>query len=241
MTGLMRGIAAKSSLPARARAVFACLVAAVVLTVSLPARAGDDDDNPSFDTKLLRGLMDQLGLQRDGPGINYDERPPLVIPSNNQLLPPEQSNAVIAHNPAWPVDPDVQRAKQEKEARKNRLNAQETLLRDQRPLRPDEMTPGAKPGASPRVRSSDGVAPDVTDNRLSPSQLGSKSVFGSMFSKDEPTVDRFTGEPARTALTEPPPGYQTPSPDQPYGVGGKTVVKNDTNWLQSHGVLEGTK
>jgi len=29
----------------------------------------------------------------------------------------------------------------------------------------------------------------------------------------------FTGEPARTSLTEPPRGYRTPSPTQPYGVG----------------------
>ena len=29
----------------------------------------------------------------------------------------------------------------------------------------------------------------------------------------------FTGEPPRTSLTEPPTGYRTPSPNQPYGVG----------------------
>jgi hypothetical protein len=29
----------------------------------------------------------------------------------------------------------------------------------------------------------------------------------------------FTGEPQRSSLTEPPPGYRTPSPNQPYGVG----------------------
>ena len=28
----------------------------------------------------------------------------------------------------------------------------------------------------------------------------------------------FTNEPSRNTLTEPPPGYQTPSPAQPYGV-----------------------
>ena len=28
----------------------------------------------------------------------------------------------------------------------------------------------------------------------------------------------FTGEPPRADLTRPPPGYQTPSPGQPYGV-----------------------
>ena len=29
---------------------------------------------------------------------------------------------------------------------------------------------------------------------------------------------KFTGEPPRTSLTEPPVGYQTPSPAQPYGL-----------------------
>ena len=28
----------------------------------------------------------------------------------------------------------------------------------------------------------------------------------------------FTAEPRRSDLTEPPPGYQTPSPNQPYGL-----------------------
>jgi hypothetical protein len=29
----------------------------------------------------------------------------------------------------------------------------------------------------------------------------------------------FTGEPTRGSLTQPPPGYQTPSPNQPYAAG----------------------
>ena len=29
----------------------------------------------------------------------------------------------------------------------------------------------------------------------------------------------FAGEPSREDLTDPPPGYLTPSPDQPYGIG----------------------
>jgi hypothetical protein len=53
-------------------------------------------------------------------------------------------------------------------------------------------------------------------------ELGSKG-FLNMFktgfwaSKEEYTP--FTGEPQRSSLTEPPPGYRTPSPNQPYGVG----------------------
>jgi hypothetical protein len=55
---------------------------------------------------------------------------------------------------------------------------------------------------------------------MKPSDLGYKGgLFGSLF---KPTPDNevgtFTGERPRTSLVEPPPGYQTPSPSQPYGV-----------------------
>jgi hypothetical protein len=53
--------------------------------------------------------------------------------------------------------------------------------------------------------------------------LGSKSIFslsglglGLGNQKERAT---FTREPARGSLTEPPPGYRTPSPAQPYGLG----------------------
>ena len=58
-----------------------------------------------------------------------------------------------------------------------------------------------------------------------------------MFGKDEPEVKSFTAEPPRTALTEPPPGYQTPSPDQPYGVGkAKPQVKTSKDYYMDHPV-----
>jgi hypothetical protein len=54
-----------------------------------------------------------------------------------------------------------------------------------------------------------------------PADRGTKnglfSSFGSVFHKEQYAT--FTGEPARSALTDPPPGYLTPSPDQPYGIG----------------------
>jgi len=37
------------------------------------------------------------------------------------------------------------------------------------------------------------------------------------FDKEE--YGKFTGEPPRADLTDPPAGYRTPSPDQPYGIG----------------------
>lgn len=57
-------------------------------------------------------------------------------------------------------------------------------------------------------------------------ELGSKGLKGMLGGlwapKEEYTA--FTGEPARSSLTEPPPGYRTPSPAQPYGVGREKWV-----------------
>ena len=44
-----------------------------------------------------------------------------------------------------------------------------------------------------------------------------------MFGSKDDEVAKFTSEPPRASLTEPPPGYQTPSPDQPYGLGKATT------------------
>ena len=45
-----------------------------------------------------------------------------------------------------------------------------------------------------------------------------------MFGSKDDEVGNFTQEPPRTALTEPPQGYQTPSPEQPYGVNKTTAA-----------------
>jgi hypothetical protein len=54
----------------------------------------------------------------------------------------------------------------------------------------------------------------------------------SWFRKEE--YGTFTGEPPRASLTDPPPGYQTPSPDQPYGIGPdrKPAKASSRNELQ---------
>jgi hypothetical protein len=43
-----------------------------------------------------------------------------------------------------------------------------------------------------------------------------------MFGRNKEEEKPFTGEPPRTALIEPPAGYQTPSPNYAYGVGKRT-------------------
>ncbi|MGH6684591.1 MAG: hypothetical protein ACRECA_11860 [Pseudolabrys sp.] len=218
-----------------------CLaLGAALLVSSLPARAGDDDDGVPIDTKIMRGIMKGLGLKRDGEaGIDYSERAPLVIPPSSTLPPPENSSAAIANNPAWPVDPDVQRQKQEAARTRNTsMNPDEMIQTEASALRPDQLAPGPKPRNVSRTDDGYRPSPNGSSGPLPPSQLGTKgNFFTNMFRKDEPETGSFTGEAPRTALTEPPPGYQTPSPDQPYGVGkAKPVTPTTSDYLRDHPV-----
>ena len=45
----------------------------------------------------------------------------------------------------------------------------------------------------------------------------------------------FTGEPPRVSLTDPPAGYQTPSPDQPYGIVPENAVPKPSPSSAAHG------
>jgi hypothetical protein len=214
-------------------AALSLALAAVLLTSSIAYAADEKEEEPAWDTKIIRGLLEGIGLQRDEKVINYQERAPLVIPPGKTLPPPERSEAVIANNPAWPKDPDVIRAKEEAQrSRDTFMSAQETVDRDARVLRPDQMTPGRRPGQSARGPKTQASASTWTETnqRLTPSQLGyTGGLFGNMFGGKSDETAQFTGEPPRTALTEPPPGYQTPSPDQPYGMSERSQAPKAAN------------
>ena len=210
---------------------------ASVLVSPAPARAADND--VPVDTKILRSILEGIGLRKDGEGINYQERAPLVIPSTRALPPPEKSEAAIANDPAWPKDPDVERQKAETALeRRTRRSAGDEIIHDQSVLRPDELTPGPKP-RNARKNSNTAMQGEPGDVS-SPTQLGTKrGFFSNIFGGSEPDVARFTGEPPRASLTEPPPGYQTPSPDQPYGVGKERPVAPKAGDYQQNHVTEG--
>jgi hypothetical protein len=208
--------------------------------LNLPAPAHAEEDVP-LDTRIMRGIMESIGLRKDGEPINYQERAPLVIPPGRVLPPPEKSDAALANNPAWPIDPDVKRRKEDAiRERTKTTTADEEIRNNERVLRPDELTPGRKPRVT-RQADPDYQAPvSGLSNPLSPSELGSKTgIFGSIFAKDAPESSKFTGEPPRASLTSPPPGYQTPSPDQPYGVGKeKPKVQTANDYYTNHPVGE---
>jgi len=216
-----------------ASAAFGLVLGAAALFCPVPAHAGDDD--LPADQKFLRGVMEGLGFRRDGDEtINYKERSPLVIPPGRELPPPEKSGAAIANNPAWPKDPDVERRKAQAAMEKGR-NISDEREREQNPLRPDQLTPGGKPKKK-QARTDDGYEPPASGfgSQIPPSELGFKnSMFGNIFGGKKEESAKFTGEPPRNSLTDPPPGYQTPSPDQPYGV-GKAAAPKATDYYATH-------
>src|SRR6266446_2652587 len=227
----------------------AAAAAAVALALALAWSAGsaraedaNDDENVPLDTKLFRQFMKDLGLSRSGDGmIEYRERAPLVVPPSREL-PPPRDEADVSKTPAWPKDPDVARRKQDLSAEKARLKGNLSVEEQARALRPDELD---KPGAGEK-KSADakgaGKSPEDTSRPLMPSDLGTKTekIFGSIwssFTPAKPESEPFTGEPPREAMTAPPSGYPTPSPNYPDGVG----VQDKRKVITSDEKLEGRK
>ena len=215
---------------------------AVVAAGAGPARAADSDR--SFDEQMIHNILTGLGLKDPSEAQpNYQERPPLVIPQNDALPPPQSAGAAAAKNPAWPKDPDVARARALAKQEKNRDTFTE-MLNQENPLPPDQLNP-KNPGR--RQASTGGGGSSDTDyssrpRMFSPSELGYKGgLFSNMFGsdKDDQQTAQFTGEPARTSLTEPPPGYQTPSPGQPYGLGKASAAPKADNSYLTKGEVTG--
>jgi len=195
------------------RATLAAVLGLVILLGGDGGSARAEDDEP-LDTKIFRNILRVLGLRRgDEDNIQYRERSPLVLPPSRELPPPITSTA--EQNPNWPVDPDVKQRKEAKAKRKDPNRTGDSVVEDSRVLSPDELRNDPS-RARPDNRRSDAM-PEARP--MTPSELGYKGgLWKSLFAKDE-EYTTFTGEAPRASLIEPPPGYRTPAPTQPYGVG----------------------
>jgi len=163
--------------------------------------------------------MRGIGAGDGSSGINYRERSPLVVPRNLTLPPPEQRRPEAAN---WPKDPDVLERRAAREAAKKRDRAKEADLGQMTRIQPEPdlgsarartATVSPQPGLSEESRR-------INENRniLSPSELGITSNLAKLFGvKREENNVTFTAEPPRESLTQPPPGYQTPSSTAGYG------------------------
>jgi len=194
------------------RAALGAGLAAAIVCANTAARAGDDDDGPSMLGQILQGF----GLKDPNAsyaGIDYNERSPLVVPPTRDLPAPQNASAAPA--PDWPKDQDMLRRAKAKAANKKVTPHGDYQSELSRPLRADEYNLPNKPtpsAAGDGDSSADSLMRDPRDRGAT------KSLFRGMFSKKNEYAT-FTGEPTRETLTDPPPGYLTPSPDQPYGVG----------------------
>ncbi|MGY0571402.1 hypothetical protein ACTGJ9_010390 [Bradyrhizobium sp. RDM12] len=201
-------------------------LSAVALGIGLvmsagPVRAGDDgddDDDMTFEEKLIDNLMSGIGAKSmEKKGIEYRERSPLVVPPKLDLPPPASADAKNAPN--WPKDPDEKRRKEAIAQRKKAGNKATESWQAARPLSPAELDAHKTVGPDKTVNDPIQPGTNVTNPTMSPAELGYTGGLFKLFSSNKSEATQFTSEPPRQSLVEPPPGYQTPSPNYAYGSG----------------------
>jgi hypothetical protein len=194
----------------------------LVMTTGVARAQESGDDDKSFQEKIVDRIMKSVrGTNMDNQGIDYRERSPLVVPPRIDLPPPvAASTEVNAAN--WPKDPDEARRKAAIARRKKENKDTVEAARALSPSEPDAAWT-APPGHA------DDMPPRSNNSASSP-------IFGSisgLFGGNKPEAAPFKGEPNRESLTQPPPGYQTPSPDFAYGTGPKESMNKESPKTES--------
>jgi hypothetical protein len=163
------------------------------------------------------------GTNMENRGIEYRERSPLVVPPKLDLPPPVAASTEV-NDANWPKDPDVAKRKAAIKARKKE---NKDPMEASRLLSPSELN--AAKTLKPASTNNDPVQPGIDDKNpiLSPSALGFDGRFSNLFGGSKAEIAPFKGEPTRESLTQPPPGYQTPSPNFAYGTGPKESLNKE--------------
>src|ERR1051325_10309053 len=100
------------------RLLMACVCGALLaLPAAAFAQQAQDDDDDTFEQKIIKNILGGMGVDVGRPGIEYRERSPLVIPPTADLPPPQAAGAAAMRNPAWP------REQERKVSVSNRPNA----------------------------------------------------------------------------------------------------------------------
>jgi len=204
------------------RLLMACVCGALLaLPAAASAQQAQDDDEDTFEQKIIKNILGGMGVDVGRAGIDYRERSPLVIPPTRDLPPPQAAGSTTA-NPAWPREADRKVAVGKGKGKNTRATPDEPG--SESVLTPNELNRGVNPRA-PRVTDpsqSTGSVEEANIGRpLSPTQLNNKGIFNwnALMGTHLNEQAKFEKEPERSALTQPPAGYQTPSPAYPYGAG----------------------
>jgi hypothetical protein len=217
-----------SGLKRAVRLAIVALGIGLVMTAGV-ARAADDEDedDKTFEEKIIEGIMAGIGgTNMENRGIEYRERSPLVVPPKLDLPPPAAPAAAEVKAKNWPKDPDEARRKAAIAARKK---VNKDPVEAARILTPNELAQvkGAKSSGGESVDQPGGNP--GTSAILSPSQLGYTGGLSGLFGGSKTETAPFKGEPTRESLTQPPGGYQTPSPNFAYGTGPKESLNKEYN------------
>ncbi len=184
------------------------------------AADGDEDGNQNPYAKFFNNMMSNMGLRDRDAGIDYKERPPLVVPPTHDLPAPKSKTSPAAKDPSWPTDPDGKR----------RTADGKGPAVDRRVLAGAKAdNPAGPPPNAPRQDDNQqgGMWSSFTNWTLSLTGNNRESTT-------------FVREPSRNALTDPPVGYRTPSPSQPYGINGLAdKSKNSTGESRQADTING--
>ncbi|WP_020180996.1 hypothetical protein [Methylopila sp. M107] len=178
------------------RHIKACIASAAIaaaFALPAPAFAQDMGSNPITD------FFDGLGLgAKEKPDIDYQERAPLVPPSQSGQLPPPQPKSAAREGVAWPNDPDVA-ARAERKARNNKVPTETYSYQMDRSPRvdPDELSSRRTAGASVSRGPADATRGDNEITRSQRGELDGKIIRGG----EAPAPG------SRARLTDPPGGY----------------------------------
>src|SRR5436190_793610 len=94
-------------LSTRLRLVLVTGAALLALGSAVQAQEADEDED-TFEQRIIKNILGGMGVDVGRPGIDYRERSPLVIPPTLDL-PPPASAGLAASNPAWPREPQLQK------------------------------------------------------------------------------------------------------------------------------------
>jgi hypothetical protein len=228
-------------------------LAVLSLSLGLVATAGaaraQDSDNRTFSEKMSDGFYGMIrGTNMDNRGIDYRERSPLVVPPTLDLPPPTNAGGDTQQMANWPRDPDEKQRKAVIAAKKKNAPpvarvmvttagapVQTQPINIAPPVSPQEAPiPGTTRPAYASDRNGTALTDPVYDKpgdlfTGGAADLADSIGMGDLFGgKKAAPVDPGT-EPARQALTQPPVGYQTPSPNYAYGEEKKGWLDGTSN------------
>lgn len=191
------------------RRTFALIPVLALLTAATVTPAAAQQDDEPTELQKLFGAMGLLELPKDP--IDYSERSPLVVPPSADLPKPAGDVDMRALNPDWPVDQDIKRKKAAAKQARKPIDAPNDLFYGGVLMQPKDWKQAKSKG---RGEGAELWSDDEKRGlfRVTPDKLGFKG-----WNKKNDIV-KFEGEPDRTSLLQPPPGYQTPSKNAPYGI-----------------------